>query len=637
MSQRTTGTVETYEPVDYLVICALEIETKALYNTFFRSDSIFLPQPDEAEATLNAQQEAIFKQQEAIFKAQQKDIPKAQQDPDSGLLYRSGVVNGRHVVIMEAEKQGTLNAATLTSMAISLWKPSCVVSFGIAGRLQSEEDVALTDVVIANQVFYYEPRKETITDEGNFQMERNGATCPPTWEGFYNHPEIIRLMQNLKTKYIFNVHNGEVASGEAKIATPISEVRLFLKYMARNTLAIEMEAAGVIHVARKYHVPERMVIKGISDDAGADEADANRISGSNHATEREITRPTAAGNAALVLSDIIITRIWLQKFVNPNKNRNNTYLKAAQEFQKLISPALNMKATLSLSRYGQYGNYTSTSENNNSIEYSTPLIHSLFELFRRGKGPIPLFVTWTLRKDHIPIHWVDFYFLLAIRELTTRKRVGCIKIVVHLLISDVETLDDQDKNIAISVFRSILGNDCLITWLSEVQNQEHELSEYCAQEQVSIRGVVNDEEVLWARYIIERTRRVKRFMALVWDNDSQSSTKDKWNALYNSYSRDAVFLHRRTLMLGGKLGKDCPVPVEGPGYLALNESLKKLDECHRRSFADCFADILGNELFDQDLNDRCIQDGWEPELGVQMKRIYKLLQYWNDHVFSRAT
>lgn len=196
------------------------------------------------------------------------------------------------VVAAFQNQMGSLDAQLLTAQIIDRWDPSYIILIGIAGSFAKE--VRLGDVIVSQQVFYYDLAKAS----------SEGLSYRP--QGYPSSGALIRQLESLrldtqvfsgwreaarqsaaaKTKAIIGVpairikaakkallthapeiHFGTIASGSQVIAD--KRKREELLRLHGKILGTEMEGAGVLHAAffHKELTTPAIVIKGISDAA----------------------------------------------------------------------------------------------------------------------------------------------------------------------------------------------------------------------------------------------------------------------------------------------------------------------------------------------------------------------------------
>jgi adenosylhomocysteine nucleosidase len=175
-----------------------------------------------------------------------------------------------HAVAMQALVPGQRSAVSAYHRLREHYAPPIVLLVGVAGAIHPK--VAVGDVVIADEVIYYDARRDS--PQG---PHRRGQAYP-----------IPAVMQHRLNDYFqvrgdtgllaggsrFTVHLGPIGSGEAVITDEASEVRRWLRQVNEKTLAVETEIGGVVqafHEEVQHDAALRgwSTIRGISDAANA--------------------------------------------------------------------------------------------------------------------------------------------------------------------------------------------------------------------------------------------------------------------------------------------------------------------------------------------------------------------------------
>lgn len=181
------------------------------------------------------------------------------------------------VILLSLPDMGNINAALATHNAIAVWNPTYIVLGGIAGGVQNKGDRCLGDVIVGEQIIYYEYGKQTA----------GGITR--RYQAYRPAQPLISAARNLahktwsmsikatrpdgsSTRVIPRVHFGVVASGE-KVVTD-TELIEELRTDWSQLVGIEMEGAGSALAAYDYGTtPGVLLVKGISDWANAQKED----------------------------------------------------------------------------------------------------------------------------------------------------------------------------------------------------------------------------------------------------------------------------------------------------------------------------------------------------------------------------
>lgn len=198
------------------------------------------------------------------------------------------------VWMAQMHDMGLLAAAHSTNQLIRELQPDLLVLCGIAGRL--DEDLQLGDVVIPRSVTHYMAKskvEDTTTNGFTFQFEGDRYQVDAAL-----HAQVLHLVQQMISRNapelsrqqigdIFpdlpaglpaqiTVTFDPIVSGDIVCASVHFKRLLRDRAGQRKGAALEMEAAGLAHIAQYNRVPW-LVIRGISDGADLDKSrtDAN--------------------------------------------------------------------------------------------------------------------------------------------------------------------------------------------------------------------------------------------------------------------------------------------------------------------------------------------------------------------------
>lgn len=197
-----------------------------------------------------------------------------------------------NIVHRQCNKQGSLSMAVEFLEMQKLFNPSYMILLGIAGSIQNK--IELCDVVICNDVLYYEHRKET--DEG-IERRLEHFNMSPTMNTFITR---FRMLCDKPFKAsegsfqeTFKLHVSPVGTGEAVIGKELSEIKKWLLTVNGKTGIVETEAAGFTAAFQEgtNNVNDILIIRGISDKA-------NEVKNDNW-------RKAASDNAVLVLKQFV--------------------------------------------------------------------------------------------------------------------------------------------------------------------------------------------------------------------------------------------------------------------------------------------------------------------------------------------
>ncbi len=178
------------------------------------------------------------------------------------------------LVALALTGKGNLPAGTLTERAITYFSPVAVVFVGIAGARRS--DIELGDVVVATHVYAY--HGATSEDDGTWAR-------PRVWETAHSVDQTARHVarsgswrhRRLTAQAPPQVHFGPIAAGEQVHYSKISPNATWLRDHYNDTVAVEMEAAGVAQASHLNDSLPMAVVRGISDPADPTKATADRV------------------------------------------------------------------------------------------------------------------------------------------------------------------------------------------------------------------------------------------------------------------------------------------------------------------------------------------------------------------------
>ena len=195
------------------------------------------------------------------------------QETDFPTYYRATLKTGSEsnqenpvVAVTLLTQMGNTPAAVRTTQCIQHLKPHYVLIVGIAGGIKGK--VNLGDVVVSNQIIYYEYTKETPSSSeqriepgsvDSLLLDR-AMNCDTEWH------TVIRAKRptNPRSTETPQVHFGPIASGEKVIADDdrVND----LKRLHSKLYAIEMESFGAAAAAAQSdNRPRFIAVRGISD------------------------------------------------------------------------------------------------------------------------------------------------------------------------------------------------------------------------------------------------------------------------------------------------------------------------------------------------------------------------------------
>jgi adenosylhomocysteine nucleosidase len=170
------------------------------------------------------------------------------------------------VVAVQTLAPGPRSAAVAFDRLQDAFNPPVVLLVGIAGAIRA--DLAVGDVVIGEEVIYYDARRET-----PYGPARRGQTQPMA-------PVLLHRLNEFSRRYGKSIpeppenpvrlYRGPIGSGDAVITDEGSDIVDFLRRFNEKTLAVETEAGGVGQAFYERIDEERslrgwLTIRGISD------------------------------------------------------------------------------------------------------------------------------------------------------------------------------------------------------------------------------------------------------------------------------------------------------------------------------------------------------------------------------------
>jgi adenosylhomocysteine nucleosidase len=204
--------------------------------------------------------------------------------PGGGRLYEARVrTDGTdlRVVATQALEPGPQSAALAYRRLRDAVRPSVVLLVGVAGGIRS--DLAVGDVVIADEIVVYDARRETLA-----APRHRGRSHPVTPALRHRVNEFfLRYGSTITDPAGGRVHvfRGPIGSGSAVVTDAGSDIVRFLRRFNEKTLAVETEAAGV---GQEFYeeigpVCGWLTIRGISDLADRDKGHGWHQLASDHA------------------------------------------------------------------------------------------------------------------------------------------------------------------------------------------------------------------------------------------------------------------------------------------------------------------------------------------------------------------
>lgn len=182
--------------------------------------------------------------------------------------------NLHSVIVTQQTEQGQMSVVKAYDEMNRYFKPKIIFLLGIAGSIK--KDVKLCDVVIGNQVIFYDSKKVTPSgDDHRADIFKPTATSKRIINKFfieYDEPSVFNASEE-SFEPVFNVTQGPIGTGNAVIADSTSEIKEWLTTVNSKTAAVEMEAAGFMQaffeddLSKKAPSLGAIIIRGISDHA----------------------------------------------------------------------------------------------------------------------------------------------------------------------------------------------------------------------------------------------------------------------------------------------------------------------------------------------------------------------------------
>ncbi|NLU72233.1 5'-methylthioadenosine/S-adenosylhomocysteine nucleosidase [Streptomyces sp. HNM0575] len=193
------------------------------------------------------------------------------------------------VVATRALAQGNRSAMAAYENLRRHHDPRIFALVGIGGAIRSE--LALGDVVVSDRIVYYDLRKET----GEGIRHRGEERVAPPAVGhavnafFSDHdPAEFTVEDPAGTSHDMRMWTGPIGSGDAVIADHEAETLRYLAAFNDKVLAVDMESGGLSAACHEQSAASGrlqgwIVVRGVSDDAGAGKNDDHHRIASWHA------------------------------------------------------------------------------------------------------------------------------------------------------------------------------------------------------------------------------------------------------------------------------------------------------------------------------------------------------------------
>lgn len=182
----------------------------------------------------------------------------------------------KSAVVRLVSRMGPSETQLAADRAITRWRPKLAVNIGISGAL--DNDLALGDVIVADQVDAYDDNLKAVDGDDGWKPEHRGVVfhgnhaLVQSIRGFeFADPDAFVAWQQAAGGKAPALHVGHIASGGYVGAS--DDFKDWLRSRDGKFLAIEMEAAGLARAAEKHTTPTPwLVIRGICDAADGQKA-----------------------------------------------------------------------------------------------------------------------------------------------------------------------------------------------------------------------------------------------------------------------------------------------------------------------------------------------------------------------------
>ncbi|MDQ7904437.1 hypothetical protein RB614_07855 [Phytohabitans sp. ZYX-F-186] len=185
---------------------------------------------------------------------------------------------------MQTLDRGPRTSGLAFERLVRAYEPAVVLLVGIAGGVQPS--VKVGDVVISDQVIYYDARREA----ADGPHRRGQAHTVTAALGHRLNEFFLTAGREARTPEgtPFRMYRGPIGSGDAVITDVDSEIRRWLGTFHEKILAVETEAAGVAQAFHERSTGKSptygwLTIRGISDAADAAKGHRDHALASEHA------------------------------------------------------------------------------------------------------------------------------------------------------------------------------------------------------------------------------------------------------------------------------------------------------------------------------------------------------------------
>lgn len=163
--------------------------------------------------------------------------------PTDPYVYTEGRIKGTRVVIISPGRMGRASAASTTAEAIRSFKPQLVVVIGIAGGFK-DRDVALGDIIVADQIIDYELQK---VGPRKIRYRWAAYPCDRAVDQIAQRLDVSDFAARIPVKRPRRgqslIHFGGVLSGDKVVAN--GKILKVPKAVWGKAIGVEMEALGV--------------------------------------------------------------------------------------------------------------------------------------------------------------------------------------------------------------------------------------------------------------------------------------------------------------------------------------------------------------------------------------------------------
>lgn len=197
------------------------------------------------------------------------------------------------VIVTRAMGQGNQSIIAAYNDLTTNFSPQYVVLLGIAGGINKK--LKIGDVVIANNVLYYEQGAETNEGrEARPNMHNLSTTSKLAIQNLQNEKghddmQFSAVEPNTHELREFKCYLADIASGEKVIKDKKGEIRKYIESLSSNIYAVETEATGFSVAFNEQELSPNnrpkgiFIIRGISDLADIAKSDEHQILASRHA------------------------------------------------------------------------------------------------------------------------------------------------------------------------------------------------------------------------------------------------------------------------------------------------------------------------------------------------------------------